>query len=109
MTSRPSSALRKQSAQRKSIAKKPIKRSMKRSVAKSRAQSSATSKAGKLPVWNLADLYTGIDAPEVARDLAKMDTDCVAFETDYKGKLAEFAARDDGGSWLAEAVRRYEA
>ena len=38
-----------------------------------------------------------------------MDADCVAFETDYKGKLAESVASDDGGSWLAEAVRRYEA
>ena len=66
-------------------------------------------KAGKLPEWDLADLYSGIDAPEVGRDLQKMDADCVAFETDYKGKLAERAAQDDGGRWLAEAVRRYEA
>ena len=62
-----------------------------------------------MPEWNLADLYSGIDAPEIARDLQKMDADCAAFETDYKGKLAEGVARDDGGSWLAEAVRRYEA
>ncbi len=38
-----------------------------------------------------------------------MDADCIAFETDYKGKLAEHAAREDGGVWLAEAVKRYEA
>jgi oligoendopeptidase F len=69
----------------------------------------AKSKTGKLPEWNLADLYSGIDASEIARDLQKMDADCTAFETDYKGKLAENVARDDGGSWLAEAVRRYEA
>ena len=69
----------------------------------------AKSKTGKLPEWNLADLYSGIDAAEVARDLQKMDADCAAFETDYKGRLAERVARDDGGSWLAEAVRRYEA
>jgi len=69
----------------------------------------AKSSSGKLPEWNLADLYTGIDAPEVARDLAKMDAECIAFETDYKGKLAEFTAREDGGRWLAEAVRRYES
>lgn len=67
------------------------------------------SKTGKLPEWNLADLYSGIDAPEVARDLDKMDADCVAFETDYKGKLATGTANEDGGKWLAEAVRRYEA
>ena len=65
--------------------------------------------AGKLPEWNLADLYSGIDAPEVTRDLQKMDAECVAFETDYKGKLAERVAQEDGGQWLAEAVKRYEA
>ena len=64
---------------------------------------------GKLPEWNLADLYSGIDAAEVARDLERMDVDCVVFETDYKGKLSERTARDDGGRWLAEAVKRYEA
>jgi hypothetical protein len=34
-----------------------------------------------------------------------MDGDCVAFETDCEGELAEFAATDDRGRWLAEAVR----
>ncbi|MDI1263571.1 MAG: oligoendopeptidase F, partial [bacterium] len=77
-------------------------------VAASKA-AAARSKAGKLPEWNLADLYSGIDAPEVARDLKEMDVKCVAFETDYKGKLAEGVGRDDGGLWLAEAVRRFEA
>src|SRR5947207_5643356 len=69
----------------------------------------AKSKTGKLPEWNLADLYSDINAAEIARDLQKMDADCAAFETDYKGKLAENVARDDGGLWLAGAVRRYEA
>ena len=90
MTSR-SSALRKPSPQR-------------------RPKKSATrTGSGKLPEWNLSDLYAGIDAPEIARDLARMDAECVAFETDYKGRLAEWAAKEDGGRWLAEAVRRYEA
>jgi oligoendopeptidase F len=79
-----------------------------KSIAGSKA-ATAKSKTGKLPEWNLADLYSGIDASEIARDLQKMDADCTAFETDYKGKLAENVARDDGGSWLAEVVRRYEA
>src|SRR5471032_1944454 len=91
MTSRSSSAVRKSTAQRKP----------KKSIAKT--------KPGKLPEWNLADLYSGIAAPEVSRDLEKMDADCVAFETDYKGKLAEKTAAAGGGEWLAEAVRRYEA
>jgi len=97
MTSRSSSALGKQATQHKPAA------------AKSAAKTKAGRKPGKLPEWNLADLYSGIDAPEIARDLQKMDADCVAFETDFKGKLAEHTDREDGGKWLAEAVRRYEA
>src|SRR5690242_8502564 len=99
MSSRATSALRK-SNKKKSAASK--------SAAKSTTARTA-SKTGKLPEWNLADLYTGIDAPEVARDLAKMAAECVAFETDYKGRLAEHVAGESGGTWLAEAVRRYEA
>jgi oligoendopeptidase F len=92
MTSRSTSALRKSAAHRK-----PDKKS------------AAKSRPAKLPEWNLADLYSGIDAAEVTRDLTRMDAECVAFETDYKGKLAEHAAKAGGGKWLAEAVRRYEA
>jgi oligoendopeptidase F len=73
------------------------------------SKQAAKTKSGKLPEWNLSDLYSGIGAPEVSRDLEKMDAECVAFETDYKGKLAEQTAGEDGGKWLAEAVRRYEA
>jgi oligoendopeptidase F len=97
MTSRSSSALRKSTAQRKST------------VAKSKTKSESKSKTGKLPEWNLSDLYSGIDAPEVISDLQKMDAECVAFETEYKSKLAERVAQEDGGQWLAEAVKRYEA
>src|ERR1019366_3348835 len=93
MTSRSTSALRKSTV--------PRKPNIKKSAAKTRS--------GKLPEWNLADLYSGIDAPEVTRDLTRMDAECVAFETDYKGKLGEHTAKEDGGKWLAEAVRRYEA
>jgi oligoendopeptidase F len=103
MTSRSASALRKPT---KAVAKTT---SAKTASAKSKPVSKTASKAGKLPEWNLADLYSGIDAPEVARDLQTMDAECVAFETDYKGKLAEHSARDDGGQWLAEAIKRYEA
>src|SRR5450432_843933 len=97
MTSRSPSALRKSTA--------PGKSAIKTSAVKAKSGN----KTGKLPEWNLADLYSGIDAPEVARDLQKMDAECVAFETDFKGKLAEHTAGEGGGQWLAEAVRRYEA
>src|SRR5690349_11880791 len=99
MTSRSSSA------RRKPAKSKPAAKTVtNRAVAKK-----AAAKTGKLPEWNLADLYSGIDAPEVAHDLAKMDAECVAFETDYKGKLAEHTAQEGGGKWLAGAVQRYEA
>ena len=102
MSSRSSSVLRKPAAQRKPASKKAAAK-------KTVTRNAAKNKAGKLPEWNLADLYSGIDAPEITRDLARMDTECVAFEADYKGKLAEHVVQADGGKWLAGAVRRYEA
>ncbi|MET3843343.1 M3 family oligoendopeptidase [Bradyrhizobium sp. OAE829] len=96
----------------KSATSRASKTSRKTAISKGTAVSKATaakSKTGKLPEWNLADLYSGIDAPEVARDLQEMDAECIAFETDYKGKLAENVAKDNGGQWLAAAVKRYEA
>jgi oligoendopeptidase F len=64
---------------------------------------------GPLPAWNLADLYPGMDAPEVKRDLARADSECAAFAETYKGKLGTLAANADAGPALAEAVKRYEA
>ena len=63
----------------------------------------------RLPEWNLNDLYRGLDDPAIKRDLDRADAECAAFETVYKGKLAELAAAPEGGSALAEAVRRYES
>jgi oligoendopeptidase F len=59
---------------------------------------------GKLPEWNLNDLYSGLDDPAIKRDLDRADADCIAFEEAYKGKLATMT-----GAALAEAVRRFEA
>ncbi|KZD24992.1 M3 family oligoendopeptidase [Tardiphaga robiniae] len=97
---------------RKTASRKTVSRKSapaKKAVSKVASKSSAKSPRGKLPEWNLADLYTAIDAPEIAGDLDKIDAECAAFEADYKGKLAEETARPGGGVWLAGAVRRYEA
>jgi oligoendopeptidase F len=105
MASRSVPALRKSASQRKTAKAKAA-------VAKTKAGTKARAKSagvgGKLPEWNLTDLYSGIDAPEVTRDLDKMDAECIAFEADYKGKLADETAKPDGGAWLARAVKRYE-
>src|SRR5215813_12460882 len=107
MTSRSKTALSKAALSKTALRKPNAKRAEAKPSGKSVNKSA--SKTGKLPEWNLADLYSGIDAPEVTRDLEKMDAECVAFETDYKGKLAEFTAGEGGGAWLAAAVKRYEA
>src|SRR6201991_4858042 len=113
MNSRSKPALRKPAAKTSAVKTSAVKTSAaKKSAAKAKSSKSSAakpaSKTGKLPEWNLADLYSGIDAPEVARDLKKMDADAVAFEADYKARLAEGAAGEDGGRWLADVVRRYE-
>src|SRR5882672_12312338 len=55
---------------------------------------------GPLPEWNLADLYAGIDDPRVKRDLDRADSYSVAFEEDFKGKLAGLAEGPGGGRAL---------
>ena len=92
----PSSAVRQSSPKPKAAAKSPLK-------------SPPKSPPMKLPEWNLADLYPSIDAPQIARDLDKVDADCAEFENEYKGKIAGEAAKPEGGAWLAEAVKTYEA
>ena len=47
---------------------------------------------GDLPEWNLDDLYTGEDAPELKRDLEWLEKACAGFAKDYEGKLADLDA-----------------
>jgi oligoendopeptidase F len=75
---------------------------------KSAAKSPPTPRLGALPEWNLADLYAGIDDPAVKRDLDRADSYSVAFEEDFKGKLATLAEGPGAGRALAEAVKRFE-
>jgi oligoendopeptidase F len=114
MNSRSKSALSK-SALSKSVLSKSVlsksairKPNSSKSAVKPKSPRKTAGKIGQLPEWNLSDLYSGIDAPEVGHDLEKMDSECVGFETEYKGELADRTAQDSGGKWLAEAVRRYE-
>ena len=66
------------------------------------------SKLGKLPEWDLSDLYSGLDSPQVKADLDQADRDCEAFEARFKGRLAGLAAGEGAGRALAEAVKQYE-
>ncbi|WP_372574916.1 M3 family oligoendopeptidase [Ruegeria jejuensis] len=51
-----------------------------------------TDNLGNLPEWDLSDLYTGEDAPELARDLNWLEGECASFAADYEGKLGDLDA-----------------
>ncbi len=58
---------------------------------------------GDLPQWDLSDLYSAEDAPELARDMDWLEKECASFAQDYQGNLAELdAAR------MLTCVQRYE-
>jgi oligoendopeptidase F len=59
-----------------------------------------------LPEWDLSDLYTSPDAPEVARDLEASAKGARRIKDAYQGKLSALA---QDGAKLAEAVKAYEA
>ncbi|MBX3578941.1 MAG: M3 family oligoendopeptidase [Rhizobiaceae bacterium] len=71
-------------------------------------EAAAARSLGDLPEWNLADLYPGMDSPELKADIARADADAVTFETRWKGRLADEAGLGDKGS-LGVAMREYEA
>ncbi|WP_425044073.1 M3 family oligoendopeptidase [Primorskyibacter sp. S87] len=58
---------------------------------------------GDLPEWDLSDLYSSEDAPELGRDLEWLEKECAAFAFDYEGKLADLDA-----SGLLDCVLRNE-
>src|SRR5438477_9016515 len=103
MNSRSKSALSKSALSKSILSKSAIRKpNSSKSAVHPKSPRKTAGKVGQLPEWNLSDLYSGIDAPEVGRDLEKMDSECVGFETEYKGKLADRTAQDGGGKWLAE-------
>jgi oligoendopeptidase F len=64
---------------------------------------------GALPEWNLADLYSGPDAPELKADLETAERAATSMHETYAGKLAAFADGGKGGAALLRAVREFEA
>ena len=57
----------------------------------------------RLPEWNLADLYEGVDSSGLKGDLAAVEADATRFEEAYKGKLAGLP-----GKQLGAAIAAYE-
>ena len=56
--------------------------------------SSGSENLGDLPEWDLSDLYTSPDAPELEADLSFLEKECSAFAADYQGKLADLDASE---------------
>ncbi|WP_298913235.1 M3 family oligoendopeptidase [uncultured Roseobacter sp.] len=61
----------------------------------------AAAPLGDLPEWNLDDLYTGVDAAELKRDLDWLEQACASFAKDFEGNLA----RLDAGGFLDCVLR----
>ena len=58
---------------------------------------------GRLPVWDLNDLYPGPDSAALKRDLTEADSSAQRFQAAHAGKLAAMR-----GAELGAAVREYE-
>jgi len=73
------------------------------------ADETASSALGSLPEWNLNDLYPGPDSVELSRDFDEVAAQVKSFAERYRGKIVDHAGSTEGGAYLAEAVRSYEA
>ena len=68
-----------------------------------------TEEVGDLPVWDLSDLYPGMDAPEVRQDIDRAAAMSADFQRRFKGRLAEIAGAEGGGGKLAAAIAEFES
>jgi oligoendopeptidase F len=67
------------------------------------ANASGSRDLGDLPEWDLSDLYSDPDAPELKRDMDWLEKACADFAADYDGKLASLDA-----AGMLDCVLRYE-
>ena len=58
---------------------------------------------GKLPTWDLSDLYPGTDSPSLKRDLDRSEREAKAFRERHLGKVAGLSGAD-----LGRAIAGYE-
>ncbi len=65
--------------------------------------SGADDSFGKLPEWDLTDLYAAPDSAELTRDMDWLERECADFSQSYEGKLADLDAQG-----LLKVVQRYE-
>lgn len=73
------------------------------SPAVSTASAAPANDLGPLPVWDLTDLYPGLESPELKRDLAAVAERAAKLEQQWKGKVAGAT-----GEQLAGMIAEYE-
>ena len=76
--------------------------------ASARTGTGARQQLGDLPEWNLTDLYPAMDSPELASDLDRAAREAMAFEAEWKGRLADEAAAGERGR-LGQAIEAFDA
>ena len=64
-----------------------------------------TEETGGLPSWDLSDLYSGMEAPELEDNLDSMVAQAAAFEQEYKGRIVR---PDISADFLQSALEAYE-
>jgi len=74
--------------------------------ARNLAEGGAAHHLGRMPEWNLADLYPGPQSPAVSADLERARQQAADLKTRYQGKIAGLG-RD--GEALGQAVAAYES
>jgi oligoendopeptidase F len=67
------------------------------------AQAKAAEDLGALPEWDLSDLYSDPDSPELKSDLDRSAAEANRFRDQYRGKLASLP-----GETLGAAIARFE-
>jgi oligoendopeptidase F len=73
------------------------------SVGTAAATGDGEARLGRLPEWDLGDLYPDRDSPALAGDLTRLAADAEAFRRRYEGRLATLT-----GSEMGAAVAEYE-
>ena len=71
------------------------------------AEAASGEDLGRMPEWDLSDLYPAPDSPEVKTDLARAAEWAKDFETRHKGKLAGLLKGSDGAG-LHGVIAEYE-
>ncbi len=61
------------------------------------------------PQWRLDDLYSGMDAPEFAADMATVITESKRFSAARRGRLAQVLAGPAASEELYSSIKAYEA